>query len=244
MTTVFEMEHTVEYYEADVTGHLTLPMIVNIAVLASKRQGDALGIGPNDYAKLELGWVILQYDLKIKRRPLANEVITVQTCAGEANPFFVRRWFKFFAQDGEELIHIDSIWATINIQKRHMVRIPVDQVEKYDATVTKHVPRIPVPEKIAPDQEVKQQPYRVRYLDIDSNKHVNNSKYFSWMLDVLGPDFLTQHEVTHINLKYENEVGLGHVIDSQVAVDGLQSKHRIMNDGVVSAEANFDWRRL
>lgn len=34
----FEIKRHVEYYEADTTGKLTLPMILNWAVLASKKQ--------------------------------------------------------------------------------------------------------------------------------------------------------------------------------------------------------------
>ncbi|MDF7627145.1 thioesterase [Lactobacillaceae bacterium L1_55_11] len=244
MATVFEMQHTVEYYEVDLNGRLTLPTIVNLAVLASKKQGDFLGIGPNEHQAMGLGWIILQYDLKIKRRPVANEEITIQTSAGEANPFFVRRWFKILDEQGNELVHIDSIWAMIDVHKRHMVRLPADQVKKYDAIPTKQVPRIPAPAKIGPDEKFKELPYRVRYLDIDANQHVNNSKYFTWMMDVLGPEFLKHHEVTHIDLKFENEVALGHVIESQVVVDGEHSRHRIMNGDVVSAEAEFDWRSI
>lgn len=41
----YEIKRRVEYYEADTTQKLSLPMILNYAVLASKCQSDELGVG-------------------------------------------------------------------------------------------------------------------------------------------------------------------------------------------------------
>ncbi len=46
-------------------------------------------------------------------------------------------------------------------------------------------------------------PYRVRFYDIDSNQHVNNAMYFNWLMDVLGYEFLTKHEVTQVTIRFD-----------------------------------------
>ncbi|MGX7051293.1 acyl-[acyl-carrier-protein] thioesterase [Leuconostoc palmae] len=241
---LFELERRVEYYEADVTGKLSLPMILNWAVLASKMQSDALGVGQSVHLSRGLGWIILQYEVKIIRRPEVNEVIKIQTNAAKYNPFFVRRPFVFLDQNDEEIIIVDSIWAMIDIENRKMARLPEDIIEKYHAERVKQIPRIPNPEKITADEETVFKDYHVRYLDIDANQHVNNSRYFEWMQDVISPDYLLKHEITSINLKFENEIHIGHTIKSEVFLNGNISKHRILMGDIVSAEAVFKWRNL
>lgn len=83
----YEIERRVEYYEADTTQKLSLPMILNLAVLASKNQSDELGVGQDYHLAMGLGWVILQYEVKIKRRPKVGELMRIQTYAAEYNPF-------------------------------------------------------------------------------------------------------------------------------------------------------------
>lgn len=238
----FAMQRHVEYYEADMTGKLSLPMILNWAVLASKMQADALGVGQDVHLARGLGWVILQYEVTVKRRPKINEAVKVQTFAAKYNPFFVRRPFAFFDAAGEEVIRVDSIWAMIDIENRRMARIPEDIINAYQAEYVKQIPRIPNPAHFASDEVYEAKDYHVRYLDIDANQHVNNSKYFEWMQDVMAPEFLNTHEVTTINLRFENEIRLGHTIQSQVVHQDHESKHRIMMGDVVSAEAEFKWR--
>lgn len=238
----YEIQRQVEYYEADTTGKLSLPMILNWAVLASKNQSDDLGVGQDFHLERGLGWVILQYEVNILRRPKINENIKIQTCAAKYNPFFVRRPFVFLDKNDQEIIRVDSIWAMIDIENRKMARLPQDIIEKYQAEKVKKIPRIPNPAQIGHGEPFEENDYHVRFLDIDANKHVNNSKYFEWMQDVIAPDYLLTHEMTYINLKFENEVRLGHNIKSQVNLGDNYSKHRIMVGDVVSAEAEFEWR--
>ncbi|WP_220740974.1 acyl-[acyl-carrier-protein] thioesterase [Leuconostoc miyukkimchii] len=238
----FEIKRHVEYYEADTTGKLSLPMILNWAVLASKKQSDTLGVGPKSYMSRGLGWVILQYEVDIVRRPEINEEITIKTFAAKYNPFFVSRPFTFFDSQGHEIIHVKSIWTMIDIDNRRMARLPQDIVDAYQAERVKQIPRIAKPTAVGVDEVFEEKSYHVRYLDIDANKHVNNSKYFEWMQDVLSPNFLSTHEITYLNLKYEAEVRLGHMVQSQVVLQDNFSKHRIMVDDVVNAEAEFKWR--
>ena len=238
----FEIKRHVEYYEADTTGKLTLPMILNWAVLASKKQSDALDVGQATYMGRGLGWVILQYEVEITRRPNINEEITIRTFAAKYNPFFVNRRFAFFDTQGHEIIRVNSIWTMIDIENRRMARLPQDIVDKYQPERVKQVPRIAKPMQITSDDVVEENTYHVRYLDIDANKHVNNSKYFEWMQDVVASDYLTTHEVTYVNLKFENEIRLGHMIQSQIVLKHNFSKHRIMMGDTISAEAEFKWR--
>ena len=101
--------------------------------------------------------------------------------------------------------------------------------------------------KIVEDKMTENE-YRVRYLDIDTNLHVNNSKYLDWAIDTLDYEFLTTHKLTHLNIKFEKEVYYGNQIKSQMSLfeneEGeLISAHRIMTGDVVNSEASMTWEK-
>ena len=86
--------------------------------------------------------------------------------------------------------------------------------------------------------------YHVRFYDLDMNGHVNNSKYLDWIFEVMGADFLTQYIPKKTNLKYVKEVRPGGVITSAVERTGLESKHEIISDGEINAQAKITWQRI
>lgn len=240
MGAIYQVKHQVVYYEADTTGYLSLPMIFNLAILASTNQAIELGIGPDQNHAQGLGWVVLQYDTTIHRRPKLGETVTIETEPLLYNPFFATRRYTFLAEDGAVLIDIRALFTMIDMEKRRMARIPHEQMAAYQAQRVKQIERMPAPQVL--EQVDAQAGYRVRYLDIDSNRHVNNSRYFDWLQDVLPGSFVQEHEITRINIKFENEVRYGETIVSQVAHADNRTIHRMLNNDTVAAEAEVWWQ--
>jgi len=239
---VYEIKHEILYFEGDMTGKLSLPNILNLAILSSTEQSIAYEVGPDFTHGLGLGWIILQHILEIKRRPAIGETVTVQTYAKEVNPFFCKREYIFVDADGNEIVKIDTLYAMIDMEKRKMARIPDGIAQKFDPILVKKIARQPAPDSIGADEQLlRSQDYRVRFTDIDSNQHVNNSKYLNWTQDVLGPEFLLSHEPSHVNIKFEHEVRLGDTVDSKVVVTGNATRHQISSGANLAAEASINW---
>ena len=76
------------------------------------------------------------------------------------------------------------------------------------------------------------------------NGHVNNSKYLDWIFEVMGADFLTKYIPKKINLKYVKEVRPGGMIASAYELNGLESKHEIISDGEINAQAMITWQEI
>ena len=242
MAVEFRMPHDVVYYEADVTGKLSLPMIYNLAILSSTQQAIDLDIGPEYTHAKGLGWIVLQQLVTINRRPKDGETITLMTKAKQFNPFFAKREYRLIDADGNDLVIMNGLFSMIDMNKRKLARIPKDMAEAYQP---EHVRKIPRDPEVTPFDETRDadyvQEYVVRYLDIDSNHHVNNSKYAEWMSDVLPVEFLISHEPTAMNIKYEHEVLPGNKIKSEVQLVDNVTKHRIWFGDVLSAEATIEW---
>lgn len=243
---IYQAKHLVKYYECDTTKKMTLPMLVNIMVHTSGEQSHLLGVSDEVVNERGLSWIILQYEMKFNRMPEFAEEITITTQAISYNKLFCYREFKVYGADGKECATAITTFALIETEKRKMARIPDDLVEPYEAPFDKKLVRTPKPEKVGEDATSTE--YRVRFLDIDRNQHVNNSKYFEWAIDALEYDFLIQYEFDAVNIKFEKEVHYGNMISSEFSMTELEdgkvlTAHRIRTDETVNCELSVVWRK-
>ena len=97
-----------------------------------------------------------------------------------------------------------------------MQSIPSALIEPFNAPIAKRIPRLKRPQKLDENAPVIKKDYRVRYFDLDANHHVNNARYFDWLLDPLGRDFLRENQIKSFNLQYLQEVRNGEIVESKV----------------------------
>ncbi len=245
---VYEEEHTVKYYEGDTLGRMSLPMLINNLIHVSETQSSVLGVDDAFVKSRGLSWIILQYGIEIKRMPRITEKVRIQTQAMSYNKLFCYRDFNVRDEAGEEIVTVHSTFALMDLEKRKMVRVPQEVIAPYESEFTKRLIRTPQPEKVN-EEKLAAKTYRVRYLDIDQNKHVNNSKYFEWALDALGYDFLATHELISMNIKFEKEVQYGEQVQSEYSLRKIEegqvlSAHRIVTEGKTNCELSAVWKAL
>lgn len=242
---IYEAKHLVKYYECDTNKRMTLPMLVNIMIHTSGEQSHLLGVGDDVVNEMGLSWVILQYEMNFNRVPEFAEEVTITTQALSYNKLFCYREFKVYGANGEECVTAKTTFALIDREKRKMARIPEEIVAPYEVEFNKKLVRTTKPEKVG--AEATSTEYRVRFLDIDRNQHVNNSKYFDWALDTLDYEFLTSHDLDYVNIKFEKEVHYGNMITSSVSVieleDGrVSTAHKITTGETVNCELSIIWK--
>lgn len=237
----YTKKYTVPYYETDANGYMKLPSLFNVALQLSGEQSHSLGIS-DDWLKetYNYAWVVVEYEVSINRLPTFSEVITMSTFAKAYNKFFCYRDFVFYDASGAELLTIQSTFVLIDITSRKVAHVVDDIVSLYQSEKIAKIIR--GHKYLALPEPVLEKDYHVRFNDIDQNGHVNNSKYFDWMTDVLGYEFLSQHVPTHIYLKYSKEVLYGTTITSRASRDGLTTHHVIDATGN-HAQAEMEWRK-
>ncbi len=126
-----------------------------------------------------------------------------------------------------------------------MQSIPPALIEPFNAPVAKRIPRLKRPQKLDKNASVIKKNYQVRYFDLDANHHVNNARYFDWLLDPLGRDFLRESQIKRFNLQYLQEVRNGEMVESKV--NKLQKNnekvtyHQIDVGEQLDAIAEIEW---
>ena len=51
--------------------------------------------------------------------------------------------------------------------------------------------------------------FKVRYTDIDSNNHVNNTKYIDWAIETLPEDIVNNYVLDEVKVTFEKECKYG-----------------------------------
>ncbi|MHA3066704.1 acyl-[acyl-carrier-protein] thioesterase [Lacticaseibacillus saniviri] len=240
----YSEQYRVPFFFGTTKGTISLSTLVNIMLLTSEHQLDEHDAGVPALAELGAGWVITQYHITVNRMPEVEELVEVGTAARSYNRFLTYRDYWINDADGNRLATIEGTWVMMDLETRKLLPIKaeiVNRVGAEEATTVKRFPRI---QKI--ENETIRAPYRVRYFDIDSNGHVNNAHYFDWMEDSLGAEWLQQHELVSIDIRYEREVAYGDEAPIAVAelVSETETRHKIMSGDVVNAEAQMTWRSL
>ncbi|WP_027108283.1 acyl-[acyl-carrier-protein] thioesterase [Lacticigenium naphthae] len=238
--------HLIHYYECDQQQNLTLPMLVNLLLHVSGEHSEELGLSDDVLAGRDLSWVIIQYEMHIKRLPQFKETIKIETIARQYNKLFSYRDFFVKDEQGNTIIEVCVTFGLISLSKRKLVRLPENIMEPYGAEFSKSLVRTPRPQKVDIDKAQKRS-YHVRYFDIDRNKHVNNSKYLEWTLDALDADFLNQHQLTYATMKFEKEVLYDEKVESLASMEKIDEQFYVTNHHIKSGEqinftASYNWK--
>lgn len=242
LANIFKETHDIPYYECDATGHLTLPMILNVVIKTSESQSDSLGRGTQYMTDLGLGWVITQHDITINQLPKVGEVVTVSMQAKAHNKFFCYREFWIHNEAGEECVHVETTFVVMDLVKRKIGTVPDEVIAPFGSEKSNKIKR---PEKFVEIEASTTKSYHVRFTDIDSNRHVNNTKYLEWMVDGLDYDFLMSHQAKNIVMKFDKELYYSDEVTAETALsaDESISIHMVSSEKGQSSSAQITWEK-
>lgn len=231
MGKVYEKEYELHYYDVDKNLKGSMSTIINILSDIGTRQSEELGSGMKELMKENMTWVFYNYHVKIFRDPMYGEKLKVKTEPVGFKKFYALRNYEIKDSHGNVIVTANAIFLLINLEKRRMMRIPESQYEVYgvqgDMKGEFKIPRIE-----AIDEYKYKDTFKVRYTDIDSNQHVNNTKYVDWAIETLPEEIINNYSLDEIKVTFEKECKYGDTVnvytDIREQEDGsLISVHKI-----------------
>jgi medium-chain acyl-[acyl-carrier-protein] hydrolase len=177
----------VHSYEVDAAGFLAPRALC--AFLQDAAGGDAARAGytMERLAVEQLVWVIQWMRVEVERYPRRGEALTVTTWARRFDRAIA--WREFDVVDGSRarVATGTSRWAVMDLAARRLVRLP------------EFVRRCPVPDRppaldrapstLEPAEPAGQERrFEVRRGDLDTVRHVNNTRYVEWALETVPDD--------------------------------------------------------
>ncbi len=173
---MYEYKGRVRYSECDRHGKLSIAGVINylqdVAILHSE---DKM-VGVDYLADEEMGWVVTNYTMNIRRFPKLGEEITVRTYPHSMRACVALRSFEMLDEKGERFAEAISTWALMNIKDFKPVKISEEIIAAYQPMICPEFS--PEPVKARPQgEEERVGHFTVSEAEIDTNGHMNNGAY-------------------------------------------------------------------
>ena len=190
----------IRYSEVDSKGTLNRLALMDHFQDCSVFHSESLHIGVDYLADHHLAWVLSSWQICLNRMPKLADMVTTQTWAYGMKSFYGMRNFVMNDANGERLAYANSIWVLMDTQKGRPTKVPQEMVDLYGLE-----PQLPMDcstRKIeVPDEYEEKEPFVVPPYFIDTNHHMNNSRYVQVALSYLPEDFTFEE----IRVEYTEE---------------------------------------
>ena len=171
------------------------------------------GYGILDIPQTKLSWVLLDWKLKIIRRPKYSEKIKIKTWSKNAIKFYTYRDFEVYDENGQVIAIATSKWVLLDIDKEKIVKISDEVLNKYEPELEKSVFDISEIEKLQePENYISEVEYTVKKSDIDVNNHMHNLNYLELANEALPEDVYNEQELNNVRINYKKEIKLGETV--------------------------------
>lgn len=192
--------------------HGFLRILQEAANMASTEAGHGL----TDLNKTSTTWVLLNWRLKILKRPAYNDIVTVNTWASFSKNIYSIRSFELYVND--ELVAIaDSKWVYVNAKTHSIEKIEDELILSYGQE-----------EKTLFDTEYKDRTkmqdeleefytYTTMKRDLDVNHHVNNIVFLDIANEIIDNEILSTS--TELSVVYKKEIAYKDTISCYKTVD-------------------------
>lgn len=223
--TKYNKQYLIRSYECDRNNSLRILTLMNIFQDMAVTNAENMGLGLEACIKNGMTWVGTNYTLEIDRLPKMHENISISTWFSAKNKMSTYRDFEVFGEDEQSIIRASSQWVLLNLEKKRPMSItdtmPLHQPLEERAIDT-DFPKIG--EIFNHTSQFK---FRVRFDDIDMNKHINNAVYVLWATEAVEAEFRLTHNPAKISINFRKEGYMGEKIMVNTFMDKKISYHSI-----------------
>jgi len=227
MNYLYEGKKRINYYDLDMSGKIKLSALLRMVHVAAEENANDIGIGFEVLSKLNISFVLQRFGVKVIRMPSYNETVTIRTWPESiARGTFLRKG-DMYDENGNKIMEWASLWILFDIKNRKILKpsaLPVllPNLEGYGVIL--------IPQKINIPKDINEwgknhsrHKKTVRYAEVDTNIHMNNSIYGDLIGNALYPSEESLKQVPvwkEIHINYLGETRLGEEIDIETQYHG------------------------
>lgn len=196
-------------------------LIINRGILEileniGAHHADFAGHGVNDIERIGLSWVILDWKVRVLKRPKYGQNLTVKTWGRimdeHQKQIFTYREYEILDEEGNICVIATSKWVMMDTHTWRLARLGDDILEKYGPE-DKYLFESPEIEKLkVPTEFSNEITYKVSRKDIDYNGHVHNLYYLDLAYEALPEDVFNNRPYDDFRISYKKEIKLGDII--------------------------------
>lgn len=186
-----------------------LEILENIAAFHS----DSVGYGLNTVNKTHLTWVLLDWKVKVIKRPKYGQTLDVRTWSRNFMKCYAYRDFEVYDEKENLCAIASSKWLLIDTAKASITKIEKEVGDKYESEFgksvfeEKEITKLKVPENFQNSII-----YKVRRKDIDIIGHMHNLYYLDLAYEALPDEVYQSIPFDEIRVMYKKEIKFGDVV--------------------------------
>ena len=216
MEAVFEYPIRIHPYDADGGGRMKVSSAFNYIQNLASMHSDGLGFGFQDVGSRGMFWVLSWASLEFDALPALGDEIRGRTWPKREYKLFSIRDFLFFDSKGEVFCRAGTGWMLIDMNTKKATSIrclksSIPYVESESALAR-------LPERLNPPESCREvYTRRIRYSDLDVNRHVNNARHTEFLMDCYDIEHHRSWRVRSLTVSFVAEARFGDEISFRLS---------------------------
>jgi acyl-ACP thioesterase len=185
---------------------IRFPYFVRIFQDAAFEHSNSLGVGVNELLKNNLAWVLYSMYINVNSYPKLDDKIVTTTWCKCKKGITIERDYEV-TNMGKSILKATTTWVLFNIKERKAIQIPDDLISMYGPENYDILPGIK--NKLPYDRDINYEynyKFKTRFLDLDSNDHVNNITYIDYVYTSIYRILKVPIFVKTFNIVYKKEI--------------------------------------
>lgn len=237
-------KYVLRYYEKDLNRNIKLVSLFNFMQDVAAMHAEKNGFGENFVFSNNMAWFLLKLKLDIFENINDAEEIEIKTESRGISKLFAFRDFYFY-NNNKLFAKANSQWALVDFDSKKIIKpqgiLDLQAYEKKEDDLEfEKIPNIENP--------MYKKEFRIRFDDIDINKHVNNVNYPAWALECLAFEFRNKHIIKSVDIYYKKDIDTAGKIISEAFLDeqNFITIHSIKNaqTGEDLCSAKIKWAEM
>ena len=188
MTFVYTWDLRVRSYECDMLGHVNNAVYQQYLQEAAIAASAHVGYDTAWYSARGTAWVVRQMSLEYVRPARAGDELRISTWISTFSRIRCRREYEIHRlsprlspeQDPDLILRASAEWVYFDLASGRPLSIPGEMVGPFAPSGVASLRDYPLPAEPMPCAEYEWR-HRVGRYEIDTNRHVNNAVYLSWV---------------------------------------------------------------
>ena len=192
-----------------VSNKAILEYLENVAAYHS----DSVGYGINTSDETHLTWLLLDWKVKIIKRPEYGQILDIHTWSRYIIKCYAYRDFEVYDEKNNLCVIASSKWILVNNQTGKLAKVEQEMGDLYQSEIGKTVFNEQDIEKLKEPKNYKNSIiYEVKRKDIDIVGHMHNLYYLDLAYETLPEEVYKKRPFDNIRIMYKKEIKLGDTV--------------------------------
>lgn len=196
----YEDKYKIKYFDIDKDNYATPSSIIEYMQEASSSHGEVVGCTMKFMQEKSFAWILIEKCVNIYKLPKLGDDIIIKTWSCGSRSLYAYRKYQVFNKDNELIADSNSKWIMFSTERKRPIKLSEEIFSMYarlgDVTEEGFVD---IKDNKTYDKIIKQ---TVLYRDVDTNWHMNNTKYIKEAIESMDNIFLDSYVVEKYSVKY------------------------------------------